>query len=212
MRRPTFSLALLAFTASLGFLAPASVGPLPALAAPEPEPIPRRWQLRIDPGPLRVTTIDAPGIGPRSYLYMTFKVTNNTGEDRDFAPSFELATDTGLLLRSGRDVPPLVVQKLRERIDNPLLLDELSVQGRLLQGPENAREGLVVWPAADMSAGEYSVFLSGFSGETKQIVRPDNGQTHLLRKTLLLTHAGTGILDPNSGTQIPRTAERWILR
>lgn len=183
-----------------------------ALAAPEPEAIPRRWQLRIDAGDLRVAIIDTPGVGERLYLYMTYTVVNNSGDDRDFAPWFELATDTGQIVRAGRDVPHAVVQSLLRRIDSPFLQDELSVQGRLLQGRENAREGLVVWSAPDITAGEYTVYAMGFSGETKAVRRPDNGAEVVLRKSLMLVHAGTGRLDPTTGRPLDRTHERWIMR
>lgn len=181
-------------------------------AAPEPEAVPRRWQLRIEAGDLRSATVEVPERGERVYLYMTYKVVNNSGEDRDFAPWFELATDNGHVVRAGRDVPHAVVQTLLRRIDNPLLQDDLSVQGRLLQGEENAREGLVVWEAPDITAGEYTVFAMGFSGETKTIARPDNGKDVVLRKTLMLVHQGTGRLDPASGRALNRVQERWILR
>ena len=183
----------------------------PAFAAPEPEPIPRRWQFRVEAGDLRVAAVDTEQ-GPRNFLYMTFKVTNTSGEDRDFAPSFELATDSGRVVRSGRNVPREVVRTLLERAGNPLLTDEIGVQGRLLQGPENAREGLVIWPADELQASEYTVFLAGFSGETKAVARPDTGESVVLRKTLMLRHNGTGRLDATSGKPLPRVQERWILR
>lgn len=183
-----------------------------AAAAPEPEAIPRRWQLRLIPGDLRVAVVDTPGLGERAYLYMTYKVVNNSGEDRDFAPWFELATDSGQIVRAGRDVPYAVVENLLARISNPLLQDDLSVQGRLLQGVENAKEGLVVWVAPDLTAGEYTVFAMGFSGETKTVPRPDTGEDVVLRKTLMLVHQGTGRLDPTTGRPLNRVSERWILR
>lgn len=194
---------------SLGMLS--AVTPL-ALAAPEPEAIPRRWQIRVIAGDLRCMLVDVPGVGPRTYLFMTFKAVNDSGEDLDFAPSFELATNTGQLVRSGRNVPHPAVQEIMRKIDHPLLETELGVQGRFLQGEAHAKEGLVVWEATDMEASEYTVFMSGFSGETKTIVRPDDGSNHMLRKTLMLTHAGTGRLDPSSGRPLQRVSERWILR
>lgn len=199
-------------TLMLGSLLALGMTSVQALAAPEPETVPRRWQLRIEPGDLRCALIDVPGLGPRTYLYMTYKVVNNSGDDRDFAPSFELATDTGLLIRSGRDIPHAAVQDLMRRIDNAFLQDELSIQGKLLQGEENAREGLVIFAAPDLQASEYTVFAMGFSGETKSVARPDNGETVILRKTLMLVHEGTGRLDPSSGRPLTRTSDRWILR
>ncbi len=199
-------LAFLALAVAFAIVAQPTV-----MAAPEPEPIPRRWQLRVEPGDLRIATVETAS-GPRAYLYMTFKVINASGEDRDFAPSFELATDTGTIRRSGRDVPREVTETLLSKIGSPLVTDETGVQGRLLQGPENAREALVIWPADDLQASEYNVYLIGFSGETKAISRPDTGQSVILRKTLMLRHEGTGRLDPTSGRPLPRVQERWILR
>src|SRR5690242_18478643 len=76
--------------------------------APEPDPIPRRWELTIEPGPLRIAVVDIPGQGLQNYFYFTYKVTNTSGGDLLFAPSIDLATSTGEVLRSGRDVPAAV--------------------------------------------------------------------------------------------------------
>jgi len=183
----------------------------PALGAPEPEPIPRRWQFDIEPSDLRVRTIEVNGT-PQAFFYMTYKVTNNTGEDRFFAPWFELATDQGTVVRSGRGIPHSVTQELLRAYRNPLLMDEVSVQGLLLQGEANAREGLVVWPADDLDADEILVFAVGFSGETKTVARPDNGEETVLRKTLMLRHDTPGDIDPRGGRPLTRTQSRWILR
>lgn len=183
-----------------------------ALAAPEPEPIPRRWQLRVEPGELRATSVDIPGVGPRAYFFLTYKVTNNTGEDRYLAPSFELVTDRDTPIRSGRGVPRIVSERIRASLKNDFLRDEIGVQGLLLQGEENAKEGLVIWPANDLKANEVTVYAAGFSGETKTIARPDNGQPYTLRKTLMLRHSTPGEIDPRTNDPLPRTEDRWILR
>src|ERR1041384_7762631 len=76
--------------------------PRPAYGAPEPSPVPKRWELDIQPGPLRTAVVNTES-GPRSYFFLTYKVTNNGTADLLFAPAFELATDeTGEPLRSGR--------------------------------------------------------------------------------------------------------------
>ncbi len=67
--------------------------------APEPDPVPTRWQLDLDISDLRVRTIQTDE-GPRPFFYLTYQVTNNAGEDILFAPRWELATDQGDLLRS----------------------------------------------------------------------------------------------------------------
>ncbi len=206
-RRRTLALA----AALLAFLAIVE-GPA-AIAAPEPEVVPRRWQLRVEPGDLRLCSIEVPGEGLKAFFYLTYKVTNTTGEDRYFSPTFEIVTEHQQPVRSGRNVPPAVVQTILARTGNALLQDEISVQGPLLQGPENAREGLVIWPADHLIAGgELHVFAGGFSGETKTVARPDNGAAVVLRKTLMLRYEALGILDPTDGRPLRRLGERWILR
>ncbi len=184
-----------------------------ASAAPEPEVVPRRWQLRIEPGDLRLISVAVSGEGVRAFFYLTYKVTNTTGEDRYFSPTFEIVTERQEPVRSGRNVPTSVVQAILIRTGNPLLQDEISVQGPLLQGPENAREGLVVWPADHLIAGgELCIFAGGFSGETKTVPRPDTGEPVILRKSLMLRYEALGILDPKDGRPLRRLSERWILR
>ena len=63
---------LCALTLAAGSAITAGLATAPAvLAAPEPDPVPRRWELQIEPGPLRSATIDVPNYGPRKFFYMT---------------------------------------------------------------------------------------------------------------------------------------------
>lgn len=184
-----------------------------AFAAPQPEAIPRRWEFDLRPGPLRVTTVEVEGVGPRAFFFMTYYVENNTGDDRFLAPRFELATDEGEIIRSGgAEVPREVIRSISALFRNELLEDEISILGPILQGRENAREGLVVWPANDLTVDEVTIYASGFSGETRQFVRPDNGEIVVLRKTRMLRHATPGNIDPNSDRPFRRTVDQWILR
>lgn len=187
-------------------------------AAPEPDPVPRRWQLDVKVGPLRVTTVDAPRIGPRTYYYLTYRVTNNSGQDLLFAPSFELATDHGERRRSGRDVPAEVTRALLERLGNPLIQDQISILGMMLQGEENAKDGLVIWPANDLKADEVVIYGSGFSGESATLEMPDptTGQPRqvVLRKTLMVRYKLPGDLrtDVPGQRELPPFENRWIMR
>jgi len=111
-----------------------------------------------------------------------------------------------------------VTRDLLSRYDNPLLLDQLSILGRLLQGPENAKEGIVVWPADDLDIDEITVFAAGFSGEFRsyEVPDPENpGQTKrfVLRKTDLLRYCAPGVLVPSPTTSFePCERPRWIMR
>jgi hypothetical protein len=196
----------------------------PAYAAPEPSLIPTRWQLDVRPGPLRLAQVEVetqiPGPSGsvvtvrqhRFFFYLTYTVINNTGEDLMFAPSFELATDDGRLIRSGRDVPSEVTAELLKRLRSPFLLDQISIIGMLTQGEENAREGLVIWPADNLMVDEVTVFASGFSGESRRVIRPDTGEEVVLRKVLMLRHDTPGELLGQGDRPVDRTQQRWILR
>jgi hypothetical protein len=161
-------------------------------------------------------TIANPEVGPRAYFYLTYKVTNNSGQDLLFAPAFEMATDTGSVRRSGRDVPVAVTQRILGDLENPFLLDEIKMTDTLLQGKENMKEGLVVWPAEELKLEHLTVYAAGFSGETATIEVPRAGSRDLtkfvLRKTAELTHWAGGEIDPNSSEPLPRTRKRWIMR
>lgn len=209
--RRVWTLSLASLVASC--LATLTLTAPPAMAAPEPSPVPTRWELTFDPGPLRVMTVDT-AEGPRVFYYLTYKVINNTGEDRFFTPVFELFTDDGELIRSGRDVPQEVTNHILGRLRNPLLLDEIDIQDTILQGRQNAREGLVVWPARNLKVDEIKIFARGLSGETRTVTRPDTGEPVTLRKTMMLVHRVPGEIDPTSSRPVPRLedASRWIMR
>ncbi len=211
---------VLALVATLAAFAPvASLS-----AAPQPSIVPKRWQLDFRPGDLRLATLEVETVvatrgggqetvrRPQTFLYFTYEVVNNSGDDLLFAPSFELATAEGEVRRSGRGVPTEVVAELLDRLRNEFLEDEISVIRTLEQGVEHAREGLVVWPADELKTDELKIFAKGFSGETKRIARPDTGDEVTLYKVMMLRYETPGDL-PGFGTRpIPRAQEQWILR
>jgi len=203
---------LMVFTAFFAAISTTST----AFAAPEPEAVPSRWEFSVEPGDLRVISLNIPDRGRRAFYYWTYKVTNNTGEDRPFNPAFELYTEDSTkstILRSGRNVPRAATEQILKKIDNSLLMDEIEVQtGKLLQGREHAREGLVVWPVESFKSDEVVIYAEGFSGEARSVTRPDNGERIVLRKTLMLRHIVEGNVNPASPRPIRRTVERWILR
>jgi hypothetical protein len=214
--RRLFALPLLA-VAGLALVGTAALTvTTPVQAAPEPAPIPKRWQLDIKPSPLRMAIVDTVGGAPRAYFYMTYKVTNNTPTDILFAPAFELATDEGDLLRSGRDVPFAVTSAIMERLANPLLEDQISIVGNLLRGQENAKEGLVVWPMPTNHCEEIIVYAAGFSGETVTVEVPGRNEGEmerkLLRKTLMLRYRAPGEMEPAFGAPLLPYEDRWIMR
>lgn len=197
--------------AAMGLLAIAGAGPLAGLA-PEPDAVPRRWELQVDSSELRLVTIDVPNLGPRKYLYMTFKATNNSGQDMLFAPSFELSDGEGRVYRSGRDVPLFVTQQLLASTQNPFIQDQIGIIGEFLQGAENAKDGLAIWPVDGFSPAQLTVYAAGFSGETKTVTSPDGKSKFVLRKTLRLEFQTPGDLATPSSEAYPVAARGWIMR
>jgi hypothetical protein len=201
----------------LGLFAGTLVGPSTpaAFAAPEPDPVPRRWQLTVEPGPLRVAAVEHQG-SQQMYYYMTYKVTNNTDTDLLFTPSFEMANDEGELVRSGRNVPGAVTAKILESLENPLILDQINIVGTLLQGEENAKEGIAIWPVGAAKVSSLEVFGNGFSGEARTIDAYDpatKGTKRVtLRKTMMLRFQPLGETKVTGAESLPMLEMRWIMR
>ncbi|MCJ7544509.1 MAG: hypothetical protein MUP47_08105 [Phycisphaerae bacterium] len=144
-----------------------------AVTAPKPAEIVTHWQLEASFGDILPIQVTASGEGaPRTFWYMRYKITNTTGQDRVFVPEFILYTDTGELLRAGRNIPGSAFQAIKEVANDPLLLDLSDMAGRLLQGQENAKEGVAIWNDFDPSAAAFDVFVSGLSGETVELKLP----------------------------------------
>lgn len=183
---------------------------------PEPDPLPQRWQLDLVAGPLRVITVNVPDEGPQPFFYMTYRVTNNSGEDLQFAPIFEIGNEDGDVVRAGVNVPRNVRQSLMELMDNPLLEDQLQIIGPILQGRENARDGLVIWRAPSLTTDELAVYAAGFSGETQQVefTDPATGEIETLtfRKTYMIRYATPGTLVGQGSKPLEVVSERWIMR
>lgn len=183
---------------------------------PEPDPLPQRWQLDLEVGPMRIATLDVAELGPQPFFYLTYRVTNNSGEDLQFAPSFDLGNEDGDVVRGGVDVPREVRQKLLALLDNPLLEDQIEIIGPLLQGRENAKDGLVIWPAVDLDADELVLYASGFSGETQVVSFTDPETDEVteitFRKTYMVRYDTPGSLAARGSRPLEIDSQRWIMR
>lgn len=183
---------------------------------PEPDPLPQRWELDLAVGPLRVITLEVEGEGLKPFFYMTYRVTNNSGEDLQFAPIFEIGNENGDVVRAGNDVPRSVRQALLKLLDSALLEDQIQIIGTILQGRENAKDGLVIWRAPSLTTDELAVYAAGFSGETQQVEfqNADTGETETMtfRKTYMVRYATPGTLVGQGSKPLEVVGERWIMR
>lgn len=199
-------LVLLAAIASLAMLA----------LAPEPDPIPSRWQLDLRPGDLRMISVSAQPGEPRAYAFLSYRVTNNTGQDLPFVPAFDLATDEGVVVRSGQNVPSTVTAQILALLNNEFMQDQIGILGTLQQGPENAKDGVVIWPLPDLLTDRLTVYAAGFSGESKPVMVTDPNTGEKVRKTLrkvrALRYVTPGNLVLDASRPVELQTDEWIMR
>lgn len=188
---------------------------LMASAAPEPDPVPTRWEFEFEAAPLRVAIVDLPETGLTPFYFLTYRVTNFWGGDLLFAPDAKLKTDEGEVLTAGRNVPAAAVADIMGRLNNPLLRDQFEIVGVVPEGPENARDGIAIWPATDLDVDEIRVFFAGLSGESKAYVVDRGGQDpqrFTLRKTRMLRYETPGVIGYENNQRLEPDEARWIMR
>jgi len=178
-------------------------------AYPTPAAIPYRWELDFTPGELRIYVDPLDGA---TYWYFTYNLTNLTGSDQIWAPSFVLFTDAGEILTSGEAVPSRVEESIRDLLGNELLEAQNEIIGDIHQGKEHARDGLVVWPAGETQVNELSLFISGMSGETARVQNPITLQSVILRKTLQRDYLVRGNALARGSRPVELVDTRWVLR
>ncbi len=201
-----------------------------ALTVPEPSLVPITWELDIDVQPMRDVQVDVPGEDePQLYWYVRYTITNNTGQDQSFVPDFVLYTDTGDVLRAGRNVPTVVFEKIKKVHNEPLLKDMAAMTGKILQGRDNAKDGVAIWSDFDRQAGGIDIFVGGLSGETAEVTLPKpieitevdaltgekktvKKEKIIVSKTLQLEYIVAG--DPKAAVRAPAKlqGERWVMR
>ena len=163
-----------------------------ASAFPEAGAVPKGWQLNFTHDQPRTLAVTMPDGSVRWFWYMAYKVVNNTGEDRMFIPEFTIATDAGDIITAGQDVPAAVWPAVAEKLGNPLLESPADIVGKILQGPDYARESVAIWPVPDHDVDQMSIFVGGISGETATVVNPVTGEQVLVRRSRMITYATPG--------------------
>jgi len=180
-----------------------------ALAYPKPSTTPPRWELQFEPGALRVYVDEA---SEQVYWYFTYMLTNRTGRERTWAPSFTLYTDAGEILAAGRGVPTRVTDDLHELLGNRFLENQNEIIGEIFHGREHAKEGLVIWRADELDVTEVSIFVAGISGETATINNPITGEVVVLRKTLQRDYIVPGDALARGSRPVESVRHRWVMR
>ena len=217
-------------TAAIALAAAATtIAVAPVLPAPRPLEVPVSWQLEFDFQKPQAIQVQLAGRDtPETFWYMIYTVDNKTGDERIFVPEFVLYTDTGQVFRAGQKVPTAVFDKIKKVYNDPLLKDMASMTGKLLQGADNAKSGVAIWPDIDPAAGAFDIFIGGLSGETVEIKLPAPIQvteadakgdkqtvekkTIVLAKTLYLRYAIPGEATARLQTPTKLIEKDWIMR
>ena len=183
----------------LAFLVGAALGtlwPTPTHAYPKPHVIPRGWLLEIEFQTPRCIAVRLPGDRHDTYYwYATYTVTNKTGEDHNLIPEIVLLSDAGDMIQANSNLPPRVFETLRKALRNPLLKSPTEIAGRIMQGADNAVDGIAIWPMPDHDVNEVRIFFQGLCGETYDEVDPANGQIVKLHRSLVLEYETPGSVE-----------------
>tara|TARA_R110000782_G_scaffold101029_11_gene187591 strand:- start:3178 stop:3861 length:684 start_codon:yes stop_codon:yes gene_type:complete len=198
----------------LGVMGLSLAGTPASAAAPEPRPVPTRWEFTFEPGPLRLAWVETEN-GPAPYFYLTYRVTNFWGNDLLFAPDVTLVTSNSEVLRSGRGVSSAVTEEIMNRLRNPLLESQIDIVSTVLEGPEHARDGVVIWPATALNVDEVTVYFAGLSGEYEAYTvgrDSDDPRRYSLRKTMMMRFATPGDIDRQGSRPFDLIEQRWVMR
>ncbi len=195
--------------------------------APRPNVVSATWELEFKYQAPKQLTLTLPGWKrPRTFWYMLFTVKNRSGADQSFVPEFDLYTDTGEVLPSVGG-PSLVFIEIQKLQNNPLLR-RLSSFGKLLQGADNAMDGVAIWNDIPADARGFDVFVGGLSGEEAAVKLPtpvmveergDDGKVRqvardkvTLRKTLKLTYGLPGERASRAANPPKLLKKSWVMR
>ena len=214
-RLTTFLLALLVLVSVSYAQVPEGV-PVPAAL-----PAADVWQLDVEfhGNPEQLEVLLPGDKEPTRFWYLVYTITNNTGIDVDYYPTFEVMTNTFKLYEAGK-VPSKPVYKAVEKLYKksvPLLEPEIQVAGRILQGEDNARDCVCILDDFDPNATSIKLFISGFSNETitKEVADDKNEKKTkkvLLRKTLMLEYTVPGDVNNQGSKVMLYRRKEWIMR
>jgi hypothetical protein len=179
---------------------------------PKPSLYPKSWEVEFVHGkPTRIIVQPAGSAVPRAYWYMVYTVTNNSDREQLFLPSFELATEDGRIIRNDMNIPQSVFNAIKQREGMRFLEPAALVGGELRLGPDQAKDGVAIWPEPALDMGQFSIFVTGLSGETATVKGPDDKPV-ILRKTLQLNYFVRGDDVYPGEDEVNENPELWIMR
>ena len=194
-----------------------------SMGAPEPAIVqgPDEWTVEAEfEHPQQITVQLAIDKRPRRFWYTIITLTNQTNRDVDFYPKCELMTDTFQIIPAGKEVSATVFEQIKRRHQSkyPFLEHIEGVDNKILQGKDNAKDIVIIWPDFDAKAKGLNLFITGLSNETVVIDHPtakdEAGEPVkvYLRKTLELSYKLRGDPAFRSDAELIYEGKRWVMR
>ena len=155
---------------------------------PQPSPFPVSWELTFDHSLPKRILVQGPGdSNPAAYWYVTYHAANNTDQDKIlFFPNFQMMLEDGQVVRSDIGVAPAVFDAIKQKEHLKYLQSNDVISGDLRQGEDQSKDGVAIWPEPRLRMGTFTIFCSGFWGESAVVKVGDKDVT--LHKTLQLTY------------------------
>lgn len=187
---------------------------------PKPSPYPISWELKFEHDEPRRVVLDVPGSSvPKAYWYITYTVTNESDQEQLFLPVFEMLTRDGRVIRSDRNIPQPVFDRIKRREGKQFLEPFTTIGGEIRIGEDEARDGVAIWEEPDRRMGAFSIFVTGLSGETAlakdargQEMKDAEGKPIILRKTLQVDYEIPGDEVFAGEDEIKQTGKQWVMR
>ncbi|MEM6560873.1 MAG: hypothetical protein AAF656_04670 [Planctomycetota bacterium] len=193
----------------------------PATAFPQPSNYPISWQLDFTHEDPRRIVVEVPGEAePTAYWYMTYRVTNNTDQERLFLPVFEMMTSAGNVIRSDRGISPAVFDAIKARTGDRFLKESLDLSGStLLVGADQTQHGVAIWPEPNPELGRFTIYIGGLSGEAAPVtntagepLKDADGNDILLFKTKQIDYRLLGDDIRPGNDPLEKEGETWVMR
>jgi hypothetical protein len=177
---------------------------------PKPSPYPTTWELTFDHGKPTRIVVASEGKAPQAYWYLAYTVTNNTGQERDFMPIFEMVGEDGKLVRSDNHVSPAVIEAIKKQEGDKYIKSSVFSSGEIRLGETEAVHAVSVWTEPAGRMGHFSILVGGLNGEYKKVKSAD-GKEAILRKTLQLNYFINGDEVYPGEDKLNVDASEWIM-
>jgi hypothetical protein len=130
-----------------------------------------------------------------------------------------LLLEDGSITRANQSIKPAVFEAIKEREKNSYLSPPLEVGGELRIGEDQAVDGVAIWKEPKNRMGQFTIFLTGLSGETAiptdekgEPLKDQEGNPVILRKTLRLDYQVRGDDPAPTEDQLTEVEKSWIMR